>query len=114
MYKLVILFQQPFAWQNFQQGWQKFMGLAEQMPGLIRETVGDVEQMLYGPEIQRFAKIHELYFESRQALETALRSDAGQVAARWLHEFGRGRFILLIVEHKESSPSDFKARTQSP
>jgi len=90
------------------------MGLAEQMPGLLRETVGDVEQMLYGPEIQRFAKIHELHFESRQALEAALRSEAGQAAARWLHEFGRGRFILLIAEHKEASADDFTAQRQSP
>lgn len=90
------------------------MGLAEQMPGLVRETVGDVEQLLYGPELQRFAKIHELYFESREALEAALRSEAGQAAARWLHEFGRGRFLILIVEHKEATPADFKGQRQSP
>jgi uncharacterized protein (TIGR02118 family) len=107
MHKLIILFDQPLGWGAFEQGWQKFLGLAEKMPGLRKEAVAEVEQLVYGPERQRYSKIHELYFDSRQDLETALQSEAGQAAGGWLHQFTHGRFVLLIAEHKEAKAEDF-------
>ena len=46
MHKLIILFESPDDEQAFQLGWQKFLGLAEQLPGLRRETVSRVAQRL--------------------------------------------------------------------
>ncbi|OQX63873.1 MAG: hypothetical protein B5M51_04575 [Anaerolinea sp. 4484_236] len=108
MHKLIILFDQPHQWHDFGQGWQKFMGLAEKMPGLQRETVSEIGRVVFGNHGQRYAKIHELYFDSREALEAALQSEEGQAAGAWLHEFTRKRFSLLIAEHKEALPEEFK------
>ena len=83
------------------------MGLAEKMPGLRRETVSDVEQLVFGSPGHQFGKIHELYFDSRGALDAALASEEGQAAGTWLHEFTRKRFSLLIAEHKEALPEEF-------
>ena len=108
MYKLVILFLPPFAWATFEQGWQKFLGLAEQMPGLRKEAVGDVDELVFGLPSMNFKKVHELYFDSREELETALKSEAGQKTGQWLHSFTQGRFLLMIAKHMEATPEQFK------
>lgn len=110
MYKLVILFLPPFAQHGFDQGWQKFLRLAEQMPGLRKETVGDVEQLVFGPPNQNYKKVHELYFDSREDLEKALQSEAGQTAGQVLHSFTQGRFLLMIAKHMEATPEEFKKK----
>lgn len=108
MYKLTIFFYPPLPNQEFdQQGWQKFMGLAEKMPGLRRETVSDVDGFLFGSQGHRYVKIHEFYFETRDALDHALNSEEGQAAGAWLHLFTRKRFSMLIASHKEALPEDF-------
>jgi uncharacterized protein (TIGR02118 family) len=108
MYKLVILFLPPFAWATFEQGWQKFLGMAEQMPGLRKEAVGDIDEMVFSQPNMNFKKVHELYFDSREALEDALTSEAGQKAGQWLHSFTQGRFLLMIAKHMEATPEQFK------
>lgn len=112
MYKLVILFFSPFAWASFEPGWQKFLGLAEQMPGLRKEMVGDVDELVFGPANMNYKKIHELYFDSREDLETALKSEEGQKAGQWLHSFTQGRFILMVAKHMEATPEEFKKPKQ--
>jgi len=114
MYKLVIIFFQPVAWATFDQGWQKFLGLVEQIPGLKKEAVADVEGMVFGPAYYNFKKIHELYFDSREALEAALASEAGQAAGSWLHSFTQGKFVSLIVRHMEATPEQFKKDIEDP
>lgn len=108
MYKLVILFLPPIAWANFEQGWQKFLGMAEQMPGLRKEAVSDIDELVFGPPSMNYKKVHELYFDSREALESALNSEAGQKAGQWLHSFTQGRFLLMIAKHMEATPEQFK------
>lgn len=108
MYKMVILFLQPFALVTFEQGWQKFLGLAEQMPGLRKEAVGDIDELVYGQPNMNYKKIHELYFDSREDLEAALASEAGQKAAQWLHSFTQGKFVLMIAKHMEATSEEFK------
>ena len=107
MYKLTIFFTPPLPNQEFdQQGWQKFMGLAEKMPGLRRETVTEVQEMVFGH--LPYIKIHEFYFDSRQDLDAALQSEQGQAAGAWLHRFTGKRFSMLIAEHKEALPQEFR------
>lgn len=113
MYKLLILFLPPFAWASFEPGWQKFLGLAEQMPGLRKEAVGDVEELVFGPPNMNYKKIHELYFDSREDLEAALKSDEGQKAGQWLQAFTQGRFLLMIAKHMEATPEEFKKKKES-
>jgi uncharacterized protein (TIGR02118 family) len=108
MYKLLILFLPPFAWATFEQGWQKFLGMAEQMPGLRKEAVGDIDELVFGPPNMNYKKVHELYFDSREALEAALTSEAGQKAGQWLHSFTQGRFLLMVAKHMEATPEQFK------
>ena len=108
MYKLVILFLRPFAWATFEKGWQKFLGMAEQMPGLRKEVIGDIDELVFGPKSMHFKKVHELYFDSREELETALASEAGQKAGQWLHSFTQGQFLLMVAKHMEATPEEFK------
>jgi uncharacterized protein (TIGR02118 family) len=110
MYKLVILFLPSFAWASFEQGWQKFLGLAEQMPGLRKEVVSDTEELIFGPPAMNYKKIQELYFDSREDLEVALKSDEGQKAGQWLQSFTQGRFLLMIAKHMEATPDQFKKK----
>jgi len=112
MYKLVILFLSPFPWASFEPGWQKFLGLAEQMPGLRKEMVGDVDELVFGPPNMNYKKIHELYFDSREDLEAALKSEEGQKAGQWLHSFTQGRFILMVAKHMQATPDEFKKPNQ--
>ena len=108
MHKLTIFFYPPLPNQEFnQQGWQKFMGLAEKMPGLRRETVSEIDEFLFGSQGHRYSKIHEFYFDSRAALDAALQSEEGQAAGVFLHEFTGKRFTMVIAEHKEALPDEF-------
>ena len=119
-HKLIVIFGQPPDLLEFSQGWQAFLLMAEQMPGLRRETVSLVEEMIYGKT--RPFKIHEFYFDSRDALDAALASDAGQQAGEWLHQFTGGNFTLLVAPHQSATekeikrkftPTKRKARTRS-
>ena len=105
LYKLIILFGKPSAPLDFVTGWQAFLKMAEQMPGLRRESVSLVDSVIYG-ENKPF-KIHEFYFDDRAALEAALASDAGQQAGEWLHQFTGGNFSLLTAPHQEADAKDF-------
>lgn len=108
MFKLVILFEQPLDEQEFQQKWQKFMGLAEKLPRLKREVVSRVQEVVYAPDGRQYTRLHELIFDSRDALEAALQSQAGQQAGQFLQAFTLGRMVLLTAEHMEAGEKDFK------
>lgn len=83
------------------------MGLAEKMPGLRRETVSEINEFIYGGTGRNIERIHEFYFDSRPALDTALQSLEGQMAGAWLHEFTLKHFSMMISEHKEALPEEF-------
>ena len=109
MYKITILFHPPLEGRQaqFQADWQTFMGLAEKMPGLKRETVSEVRDFVFGSQGHRFSRIHEFYFDSRADLDAALNSEEGQAAGQWLHQFTRRMFTMLITEHQEALPEEF-------
>ncbi len=107
MHKLIILFKSPDAEQAFQLGWQKFLALAEKMPGLRLETVSRVERMVFGKTEGGYALIHELLFDSKEALEAAMQSPEGAAAGKFLQSFTGGKVTLLIAEHLEAGEKDF-------
>lgn len=108
MYKLMVLFEQPLNEMEFQGNWQIFMGLAEKLPRLRKEIVSSVQQVVHAPEGRQFNRIHELIFDSQDALEAALQSKAGQEAGQFLQNFTFGRMMLLTAEHMEAFEKDFK------
>jgi uncharacterized protein (TIGR02118 family) len=108
MYKLIVLFEQPLNEMEFQGNWQIFMGLAEKLPRLRKEVVSSVQQVVHAPDGRHFTRIHELIFDSRDALETALQTKAGQEAGQFLQNFTSGRMMLLTAEHMEAYEKDFK------
>lgn len=108
-WKLIVLFEPPEDWATFEADWQTFMGLAEKMPGLRRELLSRATRPL-GERGVPFALVHELLFDSREALEKALASEEGQAAALWLHKFTHGRINLLIGPHQEAQEKDFGKR----
>ena len=111
MHKLIVLFEPPDDEQAFQLNWQKFLGLAEKMPGLRRETVSRVERMLFGKSEGELVLIHELLFDSKEALEAAMQSPEGQAAGTFLQSFTGGRVMLLLAEHMEAGARDFRKNT---
>ncbi len=110
MYKLIILFSSPDKMGAFEQDWQKFLSLAEKMPGLRREAVSRVERTVFALAGEPIYKIHELLFDSKDALEAAINSPAGQAAGQWLQEFTRGRVMILTAEHLEAVKEDFRKK----
>jgi len=116
MHKLIVLFEPPdygravtyHDEQAFQLGWQKFLGLAEKMPGLRRETVSRVERVLFGKPEGGHVLLHELLFDSKEALEAAMQSPEGQAAGTFLQSFTGGRVMLLLAEHMEAGAGDFR------
>jgi uncharacterized protein (TIGR02118 family) len=108
MYKLLILFSHPYVEEPFIKGWQKFMGMAEQMPGLQKEAISEIDETVFAQPNASYKKVHELYFNSREDLEVALASEAGQKAGKWLHSFTNGRFSLMIAKHLEATSEEFK------
>jgi uncharacterized protein (TIGR02118 family) len=108
MHKLIVIFDQPQDPLAFLTGWQAFLQMAEQMPGLRRETVSLIENMIFGEDRPRPFKIQEFYFDDYVALDAALASEAGQQAGQWLHQFTGGKFTLLTAPHQEATEKDFK------
>lgn len=108
MYKLVIFFEQPLNEQQFQDDWQKFMKLAEKLPRLRREVVSRVQDVIRSNEACQVSRIHELIFDSRDALEAALGSPAGQAAGQFLQNITLGQVTLMTAEHMEAYEMDFQ------
>jgi uncharacterized protein (TIGR02118 family) len=81
------------------------------MPGLRRETVSRVERMLFGKSEGELVLIHELLFDSKEALEAAMQSPEGQAAGAYLQSFTGGRVMLLLAEHMEAGAGDFRKNT---
>ncbi len=99
MHKLVILFESIDDWEAFEAQWPQFLHLAEEMPGLRRESTSRVERFLYGkPE---YTRVHELFFDDLEAAEAAMASAQGSEAGRLLQNMTGGRLNLFLAEYKE-------------
>ncbi len=101
MVKLVILIQKLEDEAAFQSSWPEFLHLAEEMPGLQSESSGQVIRNVFGEG--GFSLIHELYFDSQEALQRALSSPAGREAGKLLQSCTHGQVVLFIAEHREDT-----------
>src|SRR5574341_597815 len=97
MYKLTILFRTPPDIANFEHDWaHTFIPFAEAMPGILRVEVSNVDGGPDGPS--EFYKIHELYFESREAMDKAMNSEKGTRAGYARNTFARGLFTITFSD----------------
>ena len=110
MHKLMLLFEPAVDMNTFQDNWQKFLALAERIPGLRCETVSRVGQMVYAKPGSTYILVHELLFDSKEALEAAMQSPEGQTAGQFLQAFTSGKVVLLTAEHLEANTSDSKLK----
>lgn len=99
MHKLMIIINDLPDPTAFEQGWPDFLALAEQMPGLRRETTSWPGRVIYGDLPVRL--IHELYFDSQADLQQAMESPAGRAAGQMLQHLTGGQMILLFAHHLE-------------
>ena len=107
MYQLIILLPTGLDLHSFDEGWPQFLDIAEQMPGLIQESITRFDQILYGSEtIQR---IYTFSFHDKKSLENALVSEQGQKAGNLLHFLSGGNITILTGDHQ----SDTLDRIQS-
>jgi hypothetical protein len=79
--------------------WPRFLHLAENMPGLRRETTSLIGITLYGKA--DYVMVHELYFDSLPAAQAAMASREGGEAGRLLQSITAGRVVLFLADHKE-------------
>lgn len=112
MHKLVILIEGLSEDNAFDELWPQFLHLAEHMPGLLREAACHVEHNLYGSSQPLL--IHELYFESVEAIQAAMRSPEGRVAGELLQRMTNGQMSLLIAAHLEDDPENIRKHWVEP
>ena len=101
MHKLVILVETPEDEKAFDEAWPNFLHKSEQMPGLRREAICRVEHLIFG-EYQPWL-LHELFFDSVDAIQKAMSSPEGQAAGQALQQMTGGRVALVIADHKEDN-----------
>ena len=101
MYQLILLIPSTVYLKTFDDKWPTFLEVAEQMPGLIRESVALVDQSIYGQESIR--RIYTFSFQDKAALEGALVSPPGEKAGKLLHELTGGNVTLLIADFQEDT-----------
>ena len=99
MKKLIILVETPEDLNTFDDLWPQFLHHAERMPGLHREATSRIDSVLFGNS--SYYLIHELFFDSLQAIQAAMISDSGQSAGEVLQRMTAGRMTLLMADHKE-------------
>jgi hypothetical protein len=98
MYQMVIILPAALDINMFDEGWPEFLEMAEQMPGLIQESVTRFDQVLFGEaDIQR---IYSFSFNDRQSLEQALTTEVGEKAGNILHAISNGNIIILSGDYQ--------------
>ena len=102
MHKLIILIDPPTNETHFEALWPEFISISAVIPGLRRETTSRVSYKMFGNH--PFALIHELFFDSADAVRQALNSPTGVKAGQTLQRITGGRVTLLLAEHLEDDP----------
>lgn len=97
MYKLTILFTTPPDIPKFEDDWaHKFLPFAEAMPGVVRLEVSNVEGGPDGPS--PYYKIHEFYFQNREAMDKGMNSEKGAQAGLALNTVAKGLFTIMFSD----------------
>jgi uncharacterized protein (TIGR02118 family) len=101
-HKLLILFRSPLS-PDFEQRWSEhFVPLAEKLPGLRRVVVSHTHGGPAGP-VDVYL-LHELHFDSMDALKAAMLSPEGLAAGQMLVKLAGQQATLIFAEHMEDAP----------
>jgi len=109
MHKLIIMLESSEN-PDFDEQWPRFLSLAENMPGLQREVTSRVERVIFG--VSTTTMIHELYFESLEALQEGMASPQGREAGAVLQSMTQGRMTLLFADHREDNIENIRKYQQ--
>ncbi len=106
MYKLILIFKKTDEdnLDFIEHRWShEFVPLAERMPALQRVSISRVTKSI-SPEADVHL-IHELFFDSLEDLDQAMKSEVGQQAGRLLMEFASQAVQVYFAEHAEDTPT---------
>jgi len=109
MYQLILLIPTSVDIKSFDEGWPSFLEAVEQMPGLLRESVSRVDQLLYGEEY--FHRIYTFSFLDQKSLEKSLLSSPGEKAGKIIHDLTGGRVTLMTADFQEDSLDNIQSYT---
>jgi len=101
MYQLILLIPTGINLIAFDADWPSFLEAAEQMPGLIRESVSRIDQVIFGQEY--FQRIYTFSFPDKDTLEKALVSKNGENAGKIIHDLTGGKVTLVTADYQEDS-----------
>lgn len=97
MVKFIILFLKPANVEEFESAYTHFLALVEQMPDITRRQVVHVQGSPTG--FAPYYRIMEIYYPDMAALESSLRSKAGQSAGAVLgNRFPARSFEAIFAE----------------
>lgn len=101
MVKLVVLFRHPTDAAVFDDNYNRFFTLLEQIPTILRRQVADVIGSPMGES--PYYRVVEAYFESPHDMREALLSPIGQSAGGQLRTFPAESFDMFFAEVYEEA-----------
>lgn len=97
MVKFVILFYKPSDYDRFEDGYNRFLALVEQMPHIQRRQVNSVLGSPLGDT--QLYRVLEVYYEDYAEMDQSLKSPLGQQAGGGLMQgFPAGTFEFYFAE----------------
>jgi len=96
MVKFMVMFHRPGNLAAFENDYTLFLSLVEQMPDILRRQVVDVIGSPTGKA--RYYRILEVYFDSQDVMENALKTETGQRAGAALNRFPAGAVEMLFAD----------------
>lgn len=101
MYQLIILIPIRVNINSFDEGWPDFLEAAEEMDGLIRESISRIDRVIYGQNNIR--RIYRFLFRDKSSFEKALVSPPGEKAGKIIHKLTGGDVIILSGTFQEDT-----------
>lgn len=104
MYKFMMIFNKPATSaliEAFENRYNDLLALVERMPNIARRQVISVYGSPFGDP--RIYRILEVYFDSREQMEDALKSKIGQEAGAELFKFPARTFEMIFAEVYEEA-----------
>jgi uncharacterized protein (TIGR02118 family) len=101
--KFMIVFRKPSNGQleTFENTYNSFLALIEQMPLIIRRQVNSVVGSPFGES--PYYRVLEVYYDDYAKMQESLTSNAGQTAGGELRRFGSGAFEMLFADVYEEA-----------
>ncbi len=106
----MVMFHRPGNLVDFEDAYNAFLALVEQMPNIRRRQVVDILGSPSG--VARYYRILEVYFDDQQTMRNALKSQEGQLAGAALGRFRPGSVEMLFADVYEEEGGQTPTQTQ--